>query len=480
MSATPFVHTPIEEISVIHAKLRKTFDAGVTRPLEWRRKQLQQYILMMQENKKAIEHALWLDLRKPAVESAAVEVGGLIANANLTLNSLEDWTAPTKPWVAPHHANWGAAIHQAPKGLVTIIAPWNYPFVLTLKPFIGAIAAGCTVVLKPSEISANSAALMAEMIPKYLDQSAFAVVNGGVPETTALLSFRWDHIMYTGGTAVGRIVATAAAKYVTPITLELGSKCPVFIDSGYDLDLAAKRLIWGKAQNAGQLCVSPDYTLVLRSVYPQFLDALKRVFDAFWPEGALAPDSQWGKIVNQQHADRLLKLLDNTNGKIVLGGRHERLPDGVRIEPTIVVDVGVDDALMADEIFGPIHPILPVDTLDEAIAIIRSLPKTLSVAAFTNSDETKKKLLEQTDSGSLQFGETVTVLGTDELPFGGRGDSGYGTWQGWWSFKTFANERLLLDIPPSEEAAFEGRYLPYSQAAYEAVSALSFPSGSTA
>lgn len=226
---------------------------------------------MLQDNKKAIEHVLWLDLRKPAVESAAVEVGSSISNANLALSNLEEWTAPTKPRVAPQHANWNAAIHQTPKGLVTIIAcvpvarlfvllaltsvvsPWNYPFVLTLKPFVGAIAAGCTVVLKPSEISANSAALMAEMIPKYLDQSAFAVVNGGVPETTVLLNLRWDHIMYTGSTAVGRVVAAAAAKYVTPVTLELGSKCPVFIDSEYDLDLASKRLIWGKAQNAGQV-----------------------------------------------------------------------------------------------------------------------------------------------------------------------------------------------------------------------------------
>ncbi|KAI0704847.1 Aldehyde/histidinol dehydrogenase [Cytidiella melzeri] len=472
--ADKLVYTSAQDISDVHGRLHKTFASGITRPLEWRRQQLHQLIRMFQENKKAIEHALWLDLRKPDQESALMEVAGVIGNAKLALNNLEEWTASVKPPMEPSHRTWNAVIHQVPKGVVVIISPWNYPFTLTFKPLVGAIAAGCAVVLKPSEVTASCAALMAELVPKYLEPSAFIVVNGAAPETTALLSLRWDHIMYTGGVDVGRIVAAAAAKYVTPVTLELGGKSPVVVDAGYDLDLAARRILFGKAQNAGQLCVSPDYTVVLRSVYADFLEALQRTYKSFWPSGAFAPNTKWGKIVSERHAERLLKLIEATKGKILIGGKHEQLEDGVRIEPTIVTEVRLDDVLMGEEIFGPIHPVIAVDTIEDAIQIIRSLPKTLTVYGFTNSEETKKKLLEQTDSGTLQFGDTVSMLGADEIPFGGRGDSGYGAWHGWWSFKTFSQDRAQLDIPASEEPKFAARYYPYTKEKYDLMSSLCY------
>ncbi|KAI0815217.1 aldehyde dehydrogenase [Irpex lacteus] len=472
--ATTFSHTPIQAIPAIHTGLNATFATGSTRPLAWRRQQLQQLIRMFQENKKAVEHALWLDLRKPGHESV-LEVAGIVGNATLALANLEEWTASVKPLVSESHSNWHPVIHQVPKGVILLISPWNCPFVLTFKPFVGAVAAGCPAVLKPSEVTANCAALMAELVLKYLNTDAYAVVNGGVPETTALLNLRWDHIFYTGGVSVGRIIATAAAKHITPVTLELGGKSPVVLDAGYDLDLAAKRILFGKAGNSGQLCVSPDYALVLRSIYPQFLEALKGVYKSFWPNGALAADTKWGKIVNDQHATRLLNLLNSTKGQVLLGGNHEKLENGARIEPTIITEVGLDDPLMENEIFGPILPILTVDSIDVAIEIIRSLPKTLTVYAFTNNEQTKKKLLDRTDSGTLQFNDTVSMLGADDLPFGGRGASGYGSWHGHWSFKTFSQERTQLDVPASEEPNFAAQYYPYTQEKYEIMSSLCYP-----
>ncbi|KAI0706188.1 Aldehyde/histidinol dehydrogenase [Cytidiella melzeri] len=462
-------YTPLNHLPEIHARLHKTFKSGVTRSLVWRKQQLMQLALMFQENQKAIEHALHLDLRKPDLESAMMEVLGIVKSCKAFIENLKDYTAPTRPAVESSKANWNATIHHVPKGVICLISPWNFPWVLTFKPLAGAIAAGCAAVLKPSEVTAHSAALMAELVPKYLDPSAFAIVNGAVPETTALLDLRWDHIFYTGGVVVGRVIAAAAAKFVTPLTLELGGKSPVIVDEGCDTDLVAKRILNGKCVNSGQLCVSPDYVIVLRSVCPAFLEGLQRTYAVLFPEGPFHPNAKYGKIVSERHAKRLLDMLQATKGKIFMGGKHEQLEDGVRIEPTIITDVKLDDALMQEEIFGPFLPILVVDTLDEAISTVNELPKPLVIYPFTNNPETKQRILNETSSGNVSFNDTTSIIGTDDLPFGGAGDSGYGVWHGHYTFKTFSHERVSIDVPASEEHAMAIRYRPYTQEKYDAI-----------
>lgn len=372
----------------IHAQLRATFRSGVTRPLEWRKQQIRQMVCLLQENKTAIEHAVWQDLRKPAIEAVISEVFGIVKNCQMVLDELEQWAAATKPPVHPSHTTWNATIHAVPKGVVLIISyvrtsasllsimmiiqllflfsPWNYPFTLTLKPLVGAIAAGCAAVIKPSEISAHSAALIASLVPRYLDTSAYAVVTGAVPETTALLDLRWDHILYTGGGIVGRIVAAAAAKNLTPLTLELGGKSPVLIDTDCNVEIAAKRILYGKSQNAGQvqpsssaltylhssifsqLCVIPDYVLVPRAIYAAFLDSLKKAYELFWPEGPFHPTAQWGKVISERHADRLINLMEKTKGQLLVGGAVIRKDGITQIAPTVYFDVPLDDALMEE------------------------------------------------------------------------------------------------------------------------------------
>ncbi|KAI0089847.1 aldehyde dehydrogenase [Irpex rosettiformis] len=468
--ANTLKHTPVADIPAIHDKLHTTFKSGVTRPLEWRKQQLRQLARMFYENKDAIVHTLHLDLRKPDQEAALMEVLGIIKGAKFALDHIDEWVKPTKPTVEQSRAGWNCTIHTVPKGVICLISPWNFPWVLTFKPLAGAIAAGCAVVLKPSEVTAHSAALMAELVPKYLDPSAFVVINGAVPETTAMLNLRWDHIFYTGGVAVGRIIAAAAAKFVTPLTLELGGKSPVIIDEGIDLDLAARRILNGRAVNAGQLCVSPDYSIVLRSVFPSFLEALTRANDVLFPDGPFHPDAKWAKIVNERHADRLFNLLKGTKGKVYFGGKHQKLEDGVQIEPTVVVDVGLDDPLMEEEIFGPILPVLVAENLDEAISIINSLPKPLVIYPFTDNPMTKERILSETNSGNISFNDVTSILGFDELPFGGQGDSGYGSWHGHYTYKIFSQERVSIDVPASEETALEIRYRPYTKEKYEALS----------
>ncbi|KAI0344221.1 aldehyde dehydrogenase [Trametopsis cervina] len=469
---SPLQYTSIEDLPAIHARLHKTFKSGITRSLAWRKHQLVQLARMFQENQEAIQRTLYLDLRKADQEVALSEILGVVGGCLHAIEHLDEWAAPTHPPVEPHLKTWNATVYKTPKGVACLISPWNYPWTLTFKPLTGAIAAGCAVVVKPSEATAHSAALMAELVPKYLDPNAYVVVNGAVPETTALLNLRWDHIFYTGGVTVGRIIAAAAAKFVTPTTLELGGKSPAYIGDDTDLDIAAKRLLHGKSQNAGQLCVSPDYTLVLRSVYPALLESLTRAYAAFFPEGFWHPSAKWPKAVNARHADRLLGLLRDTKGQVVLGGNHELSEEGTRIELTIVGDVKPDDVLMQDEIFGPIHPLLIVDTLDDAINLINSLPKPLVIYPFTNSEETKQRFLTETSSGSVTFNDTVSVLGTNALPFGGQGDSGYGSWHGVYTFNTFSHERVSLDAPLAEEKTYSARYRPYTQASLDAVQSL--------
>ncbi|KDQ59034.1 hypothetical protein JAAARDRAFT_206020 [Jaapia argillacea MUCL 33604] len=461
-------YTSISEIDEIHARLLRTFHSGVTRPLPYRRKQLLQLARLCQENHKALEDALYTDLAKPRLETTMAEISMIVGASISAADKLEEWATPDKPEVAEAwRASWDTTVYKTPKGVVCIIAPWNYPYTLSLTALIGAIAAGCTAVVKPSELAPVTAQLLAELFPKYLDPASYAIVNGAVEETTQILKLKWNHLFFTGGIRVGRIVAAAAAKFITPFTLELGGKSPVFVDvDNTDIDIAAKRILWGRQLNTGQVCVAPDYVLVPRHGQDKLIAALVKAYESFWPEGPFAKSSDLGNMVNAAHRDRVLELVTRTKGHVVLGGRAE---GDRKIEPTIVRDVGLNDSLMEDEIFGPILPIVPVDDVEEALRIIHEQRAgvPLVVYLFSENEGTKEKFLNQSESGSLVMNDTFMQLAVHEMPFGGKGESGYGGYYGKASFDTFTHLRSFVNIPLAAEGFFQGRYPPYSKEAYE-------------
>ncbi|CCM01190.1 uncharacterized protein FIBRA_03238 [Fibroporia radiculosa] len=464
--------------SKVYTRLSQTFQAGTTRPLEYRRQQLKQLIRLLQENAPAFEEALLHDLGKPRQE-IDTEMSATVDHYFFQLKYLDEWAQPTKPReVEDWRSGWNPTVYKQPKGLSLIIGPWNYPVVLLLGPLAGAIAAGCTCVVKGSELVPAMGTLLAALLPKYLDPTAYAYVNGGVRETTRMLEKRWAHIFFTGSERTGRVVAEAAAKHVTPVTLELGGKSPVIIAEDTDIELAAKRVLYGKAQNSGQLCVSPDHVYVPRAKQDAFVAALLRVYKTFWPEGPFHEGSHWGNIINPAHHARIRGLLSRTKGDIVIGGYF----DGEkRIAPTIVNNVRMDDSLMEEELFAPILPIIPVQNVDEAIEIIRGRPKPLVLYLFSNNPDVKQTVMERTESGALTLNDTYSHLAGAyspandlhswidrflwtalENPFGGIGSSGYGSWAGKASFDTFTHHRGYVDVPFVEEPMMEFRYPPYT------------------
>ncbi|TFK83169.1 aldehyde dehydrogenase [Polyporus arcularius HHB13444] len=464
--------TTNEEIDENYARLTATFKSGETRSLPYRRKQLLQLARMLQDNHTAFEDALLADLNRPRMETTVSEVAHLITSVMYAVENLESWAAPDPcPTKEAWRSSWGATLYKEPKGVVLIISPWNYPLVLTVNPLIGAIAAGCPAVLKPSELVPTFCELIASLIPKYLDPNTYAVIKGGVPETTHALALRWDHIFYTGNSRVGRIVATAAGKNLTPLTLELGGKsAAVVADDCDDLDVVAKRILYGKLQNGGQLCVAPDYALVPKAKVDAFVESLKKAHEEFFPEGdhPLTGPRPISDIVHPTHHAHLVDLLHRTKGKVVFGGQIHK---DKSIAPTILTDVPVDDVLMGEEIFGPILPILAVDDIDEAIRVINSKPIPLVIYLFTTQDELKHKFLRETRSGQLVVNDTIMQLCVHELPFGGQGESGYGMWFGKTTFDVFTHRRGCITVPFSDEPFFQGRYRPYTEDKYQAACA---------
>ncbi|KAG1777961.1 aldehyde dehydrogenase [Suillus placidus] len=460
--------TLVSTIPKIRDALRATFRSGLTRPIPWRQHQLYQLARMAQNERELICDALKKDLGKPKTEVLMAEVGGVIEGALKSAERLPEWAKTEYPDVPDWQKSWKPAIYKAPRGTVLIISPWNYPMILTFQPLMGAIAAGCTAVLKPSELVPTFSQLLDEIVPKYLDQNAYRVVNGAVPETSKLLELQWDHIFYTGNGRVARIVASAAAKHLTPLSLELGGKSPVVIDSAYDIDLAAKRILWGKCNNAGQICVAPDYILVQRDKQDELVQAFQKHIDAFFPKGAL--DSPlFGSIVSDLHHKRLTSLLSRTKGKVVLQGRADAARR--RLEPTIVKDVADGDSLLEEEIFGPILPIVPVDSLDQAINFVNARPHPLVLYAFSDNERMKQQLVSETQSGGIVFNDTFQQLTVNELPFTGVGESGYGYQFMKHTYDTFTQLRSSIDMPKEAEAHLAMRYPPHSEEAVRTLTA---------
>ncbi|MFF5313654.1 aldehyde dehydrogenase family protein [Streptomyces massasporeus] len=436
-------HSAPEQPADVVARLRATFRTGRTKPVEWRTAQLRRLRDMLTENGADLAAALRADLGKSTTEAYRTEIDFTVREIDHTLDHLADWLRPEP---APTPAHLGADVtvwtQYDPLGVVLVIAPWNYPAQLLLAPVVGALAAGNAVVAKPSELSPATSAALARLLPAYLDADAVAVVEGGVPETTALLAERFDHIFYTGNGTVGRIVLRAAAEHLTPVTLELGGKSPAFVDRDTDLAVVAERLAHGKFLNAGQTCVAPDYVLTdpetAAALEPLLADAVTALYGS-----DPATSGEYGRIINERHFDRLTGLLDS--GRTVVGGTSDRTAK--YIAPTVLADVDPDAPVMQEEIFGPILPIVTVPGLDEAIDFINDRDKPLALYVFSESDGTRRRIAAETSSGGLGHGLPLAHLTVSDLPFGGVGESGMGNYHGRYSIETFSHRKAVLDKP---------------------------------
>ncbi|WP_280346281.1 aldehyde dehydrogenase family protein [Nocardia neocaledoniensis] len=444
------------DASATVTRLNATFTTGHTKPVTWRKAQLRALRRMLVEQEDTFAAALHADLGKSATESYATEIGFTINEIDHTLRHLERWLRPRRVPVPLALQPARARTVREPLGTVLIIAPWNYPLQLALTPLIGAIAAGNTVVVKPSEVSPATSAALAYWLPRTLDPQAVAVVEGGVPETTALLEQRFDHIFYTGNGTVGRIVMTAAARHLTPVALELGGKSPAVVEPGTDLARAARRIAWGKFMNAGQTCVAPDYVLAIGETATEIESHLiTAIREMYGTDPAESPD--YGRIVNERHHDRLTGLL--ADGRIVIGGDHDR-PTRY-LAPTVLADVDPDAPVMRAEIFGPVLPIVGVPDLDAAIAFITARDKPLALYAFTATARAKRRLTTETSSGALSFGAPNAHLAVPGLPFGGVGESGIGGYHGEHSIDTFSHNKAVLDKPLRADS-FRLAYPPFT------------------
>ncbi|XP_045680356.1 aldehyde dehydrogenase, dimeric NADP-preferring [Phyllostomus hastatus] len=445
----------MNKISEVVQQARAAFNSGRTRPLQFRIQQLEALRRMIKEREKDIAGALAADLHRNEWNAYYDEVVYVLEEIEYVIQNLPEWVMdePTEKTANTQHDE--CYIHSEPLGVVLIIGTWNYPFDLTIQPMVGAIAAGNSVVLKPSEVSENTANLLATIIPQYLDKDLFPVINGGIPETTEVLKQRFDHILYTGSPGVGKIVMTAAAKHLTPVTLELGGKSPCYVDKDCDLDLACRRIAWGKYMNSGQTCVAPDYILCDPSIQNQVVEKLKKAVKEFYGEDAKkSPD--YGRIINSRHFQRVMGLLEGQ--KVACGGTGDAATR--YIAPTILTDVDPESPVMQEEIFGPIMPIVCVRSLEEAIQFINQREKPLALYVFSQNDRVIKKMIAETSSGGVTANDVILHISVHSLPFGGVGNSGMGAYHGKHSFVTFSHRRSCLVRSLGKEDAFRGRYPP--------------------
>ncbi len=429
--------TDVAKIPGLVQRLRTTFGSGQTRPLHWRRAQLRRLRDMVRNHGDELVEAMQLDLGKPEFEARSMDLAPVTAEVTLALRRIAAWTRPQRTPGIPGIGR--TRVVREPLGVALIIAPWNYPVGLLLSPLVGAIAAGNCAVLKPSEATMHTSSVLAKRIREYLDPSAIAVVEGGVEETTALLQQRFDHIFYTGGGHVGRVVMRAAAEHLTPLTLELGGKSPCLVDHEVDMRVAARRIAWGKFINAGQTCVAPDYVLVHYRRESELVRELEVAIREFYgPDPSASP--HYGRIVDRRHHARLVGLMDS--GEVAVGGRHDEASR--YLEPTVLQSVATDSPIMQEEIFGPILPIVPVRSLQQAIDFVNDRPKPLALYVFSKDDEVHRAVVESTSSGGVCINGTVLQIGSPGTPFGGVGESGMGAYHGRHSFETFSHRKTVM------------------------------------
>ncbi|KAF9428464.1 aldehyde dehydrogenase 3, member A2 [Podila epigama] len=432
-----FAYTPVSEIPKIVAGMRQSFLTHRTQSLEYRKNQLRALLQGVVENEDAMVAAIQADLNR-AKDTEIPVIKGTIQGF---INNLE---ALTQPSIVPGlHEKDDCSVRLSPLGTVLVIGAWNFPMMLNLDPVAGAIAAGNVVILKPSEVSVNSARVLTDLIQKYMDPNVIKVVNGGVDETPALLRERFDHIFYTGGTQVGRIVMQAAAKHLTPVTLELGGKCPVIVTESTDLVKAARTIAGAKTSNCGQICLTVDYVLCPKHLREPLIQAVIATWQHLFTSDA-SSSSNYPKIINVRQAERLDKLLTiaKEQNKVAYGGHTDVAKR--YIEPTIVADVRLEDEIMRDEIFGPILPIIDCDSVQQAVDIINTKEHPLVLYMFTNNKDDVEKVLRETRSGGVVVNGIGAHFYNHNLPFGGVGNSGIGNYHGKYSIDTFSHKRAVM------------------------------------
>jgi aldehyde dehydrogenase (NAD+) len=440
-------------------RLRETFKTGRTRSLEWRKQQLQAMERMMVENEAAVAAALEQDLGRKPFEAWLADIASTAGEAKDAAKNVRKWMRRKYRLLEMSQLPGRGWIEYEPYGTVLVIGAWNFPFVLTLGPAVGAIAAGNTVVLKPSEVCPASSALMAELVPKYLDNDAIAVVEGDGSVSQELISQGFDHVCFTGGTEIGRRVYEGAAKHLTPVTLELGGKSPVIVAADADIDVAAKRIAWTKLINSGQICIAPDYVLADAKIRDELVDKIKAAVTTFESEN---PGGK--RIVNERHFDRLTASLAATKGDVVIGGGSDA--SNISMDPAVVVDPDPAEPLMTDEIFGPILPIMTVQSLDDAIGFVNSRPKPLAVYLFTKTKSIRERVIKEVPAGGMVVNHLLFQFSTNKLPFGGVGPSGMGAYHGKFGFEQFSHKKSVMTKPTRPDlAAFI--YPPYTEKAFK-------------
>ncbi|WP_397537319.1 aldehyde dehydrogenase [Rummeliibacillus pycnus] len=447
-----------QDVEQMITEQRNYFFSSATKKIEFRKEQLRKLKAAISNNEKGIMQALYDDLHKSEFEAYSTEVGLVLESISYMQKYLEEWMHPVAVSTPIHFQPARSFVVREPYGVTLIIGPYNYPFQLVMEPLIGAIIGGNTAIVKPSESAPNTAEILKKIIQETFEENYIRIVEGEVEETTALIHASFDYIFFTGSVAVGKIVAKACAERLTPYTLELGGKSPAIIDQTAKIEVAVKRLVWGKFTNAGQTCVAPDYVLVHESIKVPFIRHLKKTLQKFYGKNA-QESSDFGRIINTKQFNRLANLLDKEHDNILFGGQTDR--DDLYIEPTILQDVTWNSPIMEDEIFGPIMPILVYDDLRQVIHQIRQKPKPLAAYFFSETDKAVQYFLDELPFGGGCINDTITHVASVHLPFGGVGTSGVHNYHGKASFECFTHPKSILK--KSTKLANNLLFPPYKQ-----------------
>ncbi|OEH94572.1 aldehyde dehydrogenase [Bacillus solimangrovi] len=427
------------EVEEIIEKQKSYYYSQKTKPVSFRLKQLQALKDGIKKYETDVNDALKKDLNKSEFEAYSTELGIVYEEISFSIKNLKKWVKPKKVKTALTHVGSKGYIMPEPYGVTLIIAPWNYPFQLALSPLVGAIAAGNTAVLKPSELTPTVSAVITRIISEVFPSEYIEVIEGGVETSQTLLEQPFDYIFFTGSVPVGKIVMEAASKQLIPLTLELGGKSPCIVHHDANIKLAAKRIVFGKYTNAGQTCIAPDYLLVHENVKEALVEEMKQVVAEFYGSEPIK-DDKYGKIVNEPHFDRVASYLND--GQIVFGGKTDR--DTLKIEPTFIEGASWDSPVMQDEIFGPIFPMFTYSDLSEVIEKVNNRPKPLALYLFTQSDEVERLINSSISYGGGTVNDTLMHIATPYLPFGGVGESGMGSYHGEGSFHAFSHMKSVL------------------------------------
>lgn len=436
-------------------KQRDYFRTGKTKSFEFRNEQLKKLLGLIVANEAKIYKALKEDLSKPDLEIFSTEFGFVLHDLKNTIKNLRTWMKPKKVGTGLVSQPGHSTIYRESLGVCLIISPWNYPFQLAMSPLISAMAAGNTAIVKPSELTPKISKVMAELINTNFPQEYLHVVEGGVEASTELLKHRFDKIFFTGSTAVGKIVARAAAEHLTPVTLELGGKSPAIICKDADLKVTARRIVWGKFINAGQTCVAPDFLYVDKAIEDELMDELEATFKEFYPQGQTLGEN-YTRIVSRKHFDRLVGFLSSS--KVAIGGKNN--PETLFIEPSIIQNVTWQSPIMQEEIFGPLLPVLSFKNLPDAIEDLKTKEKPLALYLFSNSSVTKDMIIQELSFGGGTMNDTLMHLSNTELPFGGVGESGFGAYHGEAGFLCFSHQKSVMDRATWVDPNL--RYPPYT------------------